>query len=167
MRQEQKGNPSFMSVSEEPLARSVGRGILSGVVGSIVMTGFQKFVEMPITGREDSYAPAKLGQKLLPVNPSSDEGLKRLNYAMHFSLGAMWGAAYGVAAYAGLRGVRAVATTFAVIYTNDVLTPTALGLTNPLKWSRQDLVVDVVDKFVQVMATGAVFDRVLGPAATS
>lgn len=155
-----------MSANKVPLAQSIGRGILSGVAGSVVMTAFQRFVEMPITKREDSYAPAKLGQKLFQVNPSNEEELKRLNYAMHFSLGAMWGAAYGVAAHAGLRGPHAVAATFAAIYTNDVLTATALGLTNPLKWSRQDLVVDVVDKLVQVMATGAVFGTALGPAAT-
>lgn len=156
-----------MSLNTASLAVSVGRGIVSGVAGSVVMTAFQKFIEMPITGREDSYAPAKLGKKLLSVNPSSQEGLKRFNYVMHFSLGAMWGAAYGVAAYAGLRGSRAVAVTFAVIYTNDVLTTTALGLTDPLKWSRQDLVVDVVDKLVQVMATGTIFDHVVGPNASS
>jgi hypothetical protein len=151
-----------MSFKNTSLPASVGRGIVSGVAGSVVMTAFQKLIEMPITGREDSYAPAKLGKKLLPVDPNSAEGRKRLNYAMHFSLGAMWGAAYGVAAHAGLRGPRAVAATFAAIYTNDVLTVTALGLSNPLKWSRQDLVVDVVDKFVQVTATGVIFDRVFG-----
>jgi hypothetical protein len=154
-----------MSLKNTSLAVSVGRGIVSGVAGSVVMTAFQKFIEMPITGRDDSYSPAKLGKKLLPVDPSTDEGRKRLNYAMHFSLGAMWGAAYGVATHAGLRGPRAVAATFAAIYTNDVLTTTALGLTNPLKWSRQDLVVDVVDKFVQVSATGVIFDRAFGTNA--
>jgi hypothetical protein len=151
-----------MPLKNRSLASSVGRGVAAGVAGSVVMTAFQKFIEMPITGRDDSYAPAKLGKKLLPVDPSTDEGRKRLNYAMHFSLGAMWGAGYGVASHAGLRGPRAIAATFAAIYANDVLTTTALGLTNPLKWSRQDLVVDVVNKFVQVTATGVIFDRAFG-----
>jgi hypothetical protein len=154
-----------MSLKNRSLATSVGRGIAAGVAGSVVMTAFQKFIEMPITGRHDSYAPAKLGKKLLPVDPSTDEARKRLNYAMHFSLGAMWGAAYAVATHAGLRGPRAIAATFAAIYTNDVLTTTTLGLTNPLKWSRQDLMVDVVDKFVQVTATGVIFDRAFGTNA--
>jgi len=34
------------------MAGDVGRGILSGVAGAVVMTAFQKFVEMPLTGRE-------------------------------------------------------------------------------------------------------------------
>jgi hypothetical protein len=154
--------------SSSSLARNVGRGALAGVAGSVVMTAFQKLIEMPITGREDSYQPAKLAQKLLPVQPSGDAGRKRLNYAAHTTLGAMWGAAYGVAAHQGLRGPRAVAATFATIYTQDVVMGTALGLGKPpWQWSRQDWTIDIVDKLVNIAATGAIFDRVLGPAATS
>lgn len=36
---------------------------------------------------------------------------------------------------------------------------TALGLTEPWNWSRQDLIVDVVDKLVLAEATGLAFDR--------
>jgi hypothetical protein len=150
------------------LATNVGRGVLAGVAGSVVMTAFQKLIEMPITGREDSHQPAKLAQKLLPVQPSGAAELKRLNYAAHTTLGAMWGAAYGVAAHQGLRGPRAVAATFAAIYTQDVVMGTALGLGKPpWQWSRQEWTIDIVDKLVNVAATGRIFDRVLGPAATS
>lgn len=149
------------------LATNVARGALAGVAGSVVMTAFQKFIEMPITGREDSYGPAKLTQKLLPVHPSGDAELKRLNYVTHTALGAMWGAAYGVAAHQGLHGPRAAAATFAAIYSQDVIMITALGLGKPWQWSRQDWTIDVVDKVVHIAATGAIFDRFLGPAATS
>ena len=142
----------------------VGRGVVAGVAGSGVMAAFQKLIEMPITGREPSYQPAKLAQKLLPVHPESDEARTRLNYAAHFTLGAMWGAAYGVAASKGLRGTRAVARVFPAIYTNDVVVSTSLGLTKPWKWSRQGLIVDLVDKFVQVAATSIIFDHFLDPA---
>ena len=129
------------------------------------MTAFQKLVEMPISERADSYGPARLAQKLLPVEPGSDEGKKRLNYATHTALGAMWGAAYGVAAHKGLRGARAAAATFAVIYSQDVATVTALGLGKPWQWSRKDWTIDVLDKAVVVVATGAIFDRLLSPNA--
>lgn len=140
----------------------------AGVAGSAVMTAFQKLIEMPITQREDSYQPAKLAQKLLPVHPKDDKALTRLNYATHFTLGAMWGAAYGVAAFRGLRGTRAVARVFPAIYTNDVVVATLLGVGKPpWKWSRQGLIVDVVDKFVQVVATSIIFDRFLDPERRS
>ncbi|WP_100501989.1 hypothetical protein [Geodermatophilus chilensis] len=147
------------------LAVNVGRGALAGVAGSVVMTAFQKFVEMPISEREDSYGPAELAQKLLPVNPSTEAGKKRLNYAVHTALGAMWGAAYGVAAHKGLRGPRGAAATFGAIYTQDLVMITALGLDKPWTWSRKEATIDVLDKAVVIAATGAIFDRVLGPNA--
>jgi hypothetical protein len=149
------------------LAVNVGRGALAGVAGSVVMTAFQKFVEMPISEREDSYGPAELAEKLLPVNPSTEAGRKRLNYAVHTALGAMWGAAYGVAAHKDLRGLRGAAATFGAIYTQDLVMITALGLGKPWTWSRKEATIDVLDKAVVIAATGAIFDRVLGPNARS
>ncbi|MCA1674662.1 MAG: hypothetical protein LC799_21550 [Actinobacteria bacterium] len=146
------------------MASSIGRGILAGIAGTGVMTAFQKFVEMPVTGREDSYAPAMFAEKVLPVRPTSEQDRYRLNYVTHFGLGTMWGAAYGVAAHGGLRGRSAVMAVFATVYTGDVLLNTALGLYQPSTWSTQDLVVDVLDKFVQAWATGAIFDRFLDPS---
>ena len=146
----------------------IGRGILAGVAGTVVMTVFQKLVEMPLTGREDSYAPADFAERVLPVHPTSEQGRQRLNYATHFALGAgMWGTAYGIAASAGLRGQKAVNTVFATVYTGDVLLNTALGLYQPTQWSAQDWAVDIVDKYVQAQATGLVFDHVLDPARQS
>jgi hypothetical protein len=149
------------------LAVNVGRGALAGVAGSVVMTVFQKFVEMPISEREDSYGPAGLAQKLLPIAPSTAVGRKRLNYVTHTALGAMWGAAYGAVAHKGLRGLRGAAATFGGIYTQDLVMITALGLDKPWTWSRKDATIDVLDKAVVILATGAIFDRVLGPDARS
>ena len=152
------------STQQPGVLGAIGRGIVAGVAGTVVMTAFQKLVEMPLTGREDSYAPADFAERILPVHPSSDAARKRLNYVTHFSLGGMWGTAYGVAALAGLRGQKAVHAVFVTVYTGDVLLNTALGLYKPAQWSMQDLVVDVVDKYVQAQATGVIFDRFLDPA---
>ena len=141
----------------------LARGVLAGFAGTAVMTAFQKLVEMPLTGREDSYAPADFAQKVLPVQPSSAAGRKRLNYVTHFALGAMWGSAYGVAAHAGLRGPKAIAAVFGTVYSADVLLNTALGLYEPASWTKQDIAIDVGEKLIQAAATGAVFDRFLDP----
>ena len=149
----------------KPSARSVvGRGVVAGVAGTVVMTAFQRLVEMPLTQRGKSFAPADFAERVTPIEAGTPEGRRRLNVATHFSLGMMWGAAYGVAALKGLRGQRAVNTVFAVVYTGDVLLNTALGLYHPARWSAKDVAVDVVDKYVQAQATGAVFDRLLDPA---
>jgi len=155
-----------MSTSRPSLAVNLGRGVLAGMAGSVVMTAFQKLVEMPISEREDSFAPAGLAEKLLPIHPQSRAGRWTLNYAAHTALGAMWGAAYGVAAHQGLRGARGAAATFAAIYAQDLVMIPALQLGKPWQWSRKDWTIDALDKVVVIAATGAIFDRVLGPKAT-
>ncbi len=157
----------MQSTSQSGLTANIGGGILAGVAGTVVMTAFQKLVEMPITGRGDSYAPADFAERVLPVHPSTPQGRTQLNYVTHFSLGGMWGTAFGIAATAGLRGQRAVNTVFVTVYTGDVLLNTALGLYQPTEWSAEDWIVDLVDKYVQAQATGLIFDRVLDPAGTS
>ncbi len=140
------------------------RGVVAGVAGTVVMTTFQKLVEMPLTRRGVSYAPADFAEKVTPVRTSSPQGRRRLNWITHFALGTMWGAAYGIAAARGLRGQKAVNAVFGVVYASDVALNTALGLYRPLRWSAKDLLIDVADKYVQAQGTGAVFDRVLDPA---
>lgn len=148
-------------MSGRPLTPSnIGRGVIAGFAGTAVMTTFQKFVEMPITGRGDSDAPAKFAQRVLRADPQGAQERRRLNYATHFALGGMWGAAFAVAGRAGLHGQKAVAVVFATVYTGDVLLNTALGLYEPSSWSKKDLLIDVVDKLVQAQATGVVFDRI-------
>lgn len=139
---------------------AIGLGVASGLAGTAVMTAFQKLVEMPITGRSDSFAPADLAEKVLPLKPSSHAGRVRLNYITHFALGVNWGVAYAVASRSGLRGPPAIAATFAAMYSGDVLLATALGVYEPSKWSVQDTVVDVGEKLLQAAATGVIFDAV-------
>ncbi len=155
---------SAMTTKQPSTAAMVGAGVLAGLAGTAVMTAFQKFVEMPLTGRDDSYAPASFAERVLPLHPRTDKGRTRLNYATHFMLGTMWGSAYGLTAGAGLRGKRAIAVVFGTVYTGDVMLNAALGLYQPTTWSSRDWVIDIGEKFIQAAATGAVFDRVLDPA---
>lgn len=142
-----------------PLAADIARGVVAGVAGTGVMTAFQELVEMPLTRRGESFAPANFAAKVLPINPRNNHERRQLNWVTHFGLGTMWGAAFGLAARRGLRGQKAVAAVFAVVYTGDVVINTALGLYQPSTWSARDVVVDVVDKLVQAEATGLIFDR--------
>jgi hypothetical protein len=153
-----------MALSGKPsLSSSLGWGVLSGLVGTAAMTAFQKLVEMPITGRDDSYAPADFAQKVFSASPKDERERNRLNYLAHFGIGTGWGVAYSVASRSGLSGQRAVATVFAAVYTGDVLLNTALGLYKPWEWSLEDTAIDVIDKLVQAEAAGAAFEA-LGPS---
>lgn len=144
----------------DSLPTTIGKGAIAGLAGTVVMTAFQRLVEMPLTGRDESYAPADLVMKLFPVAPKRKRDRRRLNYAAHFGVGVAWGLGHGlIATRAGLRGQRAVATVFGVIWGGDVLANTALGLTKPWQWSGQDLAIEVVDKLVLAETTGLIFER--------
>lgn len=156
-----------LTQNKPSLMNSLARGMAAGVAGTVVMTAFQKFVEMPLTGREDSYAPADFAEKILPVHPETEQGRKQLNWVTHFGLGIMWGSAYALTARTGLRGPKAVAVAFATVYTSDVLLNTALGLAKPTTWDRQDWTVDLIDKLVVVAATGVLYDHVFAPTQDS
>ncbi len=155
------GEPHSL-VSSSPLTL-IGRGAVAGVLGTWVMTAFQKLVEMPVTKRPDSYVPAEIAERLLAVKPSTPEARKRLNYAAHSALGAMWGVAYAVAALRGLRGQRAANVVFAAVYPTDVTMTAALGVSDPRAWSAQDWAIDSVEKYIEAQATSVIFDRVLDP----
>jgi hypothetical protein len=130
------GVPAFtMRDGQAMTGDMIVRGVVAGVAGTVVMTTFQKLVEMPLTKRGDSYAPADLAEKVTPVRTRSPEGRRRLSWVIHFALGTMWGAAYGIAAGRGLRGQKAVNAVFGVVYVGDVALNTALGLYRPLQWS--------------------------------
>jgi len=146
------------------LAACISRGIVAGVAGTAVMTAFQRLVEMPLTGRDDSYAPADFAERVLPSGLTGRLDRDRLNTVTHYSLGTLWGTAYGVAAAKGLRGQRAVNTVFATVFAGDVLLNTALGLYQPSTWTIKDWAIDILDKYVQAQATGLAFDRLLDPA---
>ncbi|MBA3422551.1 MAG: hypothetical protein H0U12_11820 [Thermoleophilaceae bacterium] len=138
----------------------MGRGALAGFLGAVVMTAFQRVVEMPLTGRKESYAPASLVTTLLPIAPKGKRSWRRLNYIAHFGVGVSWGVGHGViSTRAGLRGQRAVGAVFAALYASDVLTATALGLYRPWRWTFEDLAVDVIDKLVLAEATGLAFEQ--------
>jgi hypothetical protein len=125
------------------------------------MTAFQRLVEMPLTGRSESYAPADLVTKLLPIRPKR-QARRPLNYAAHFAIGAGWGVAHGAAERLGLRGQPAVAAVFGTLYVGDLLMNAALGLYEPSRWSARDWAIDVGDKLLLAEATGIVFERLPG-----
>ena len=141
-------------------AAALGRGVVSGLAGTAAMTAFQKLVEVPRSGRTDSFAPAAFAERVLPIPRRHSAARRRLNGATHVAPGTTWGGgAFAVASRVGLRGQRAVGVVLPAVHARDLLLDTALGLYAPSSWSKRAWLGDVVDKVVQAEATGAVFDR--------
>ncbi len=141
---------------------SAVRGAVAGLAGTAVMTAFQAAIEMPLTRRGTSYAPANLVTRLLPVRPRG-RARDRLNWVAHVGVGLGWGAAHGaLAEWSGLRGQRAVGSAFGLLYAGDVVGNTALGLYAPGRWSLRDWAIDVTNKLVLAQAVGAAYDALRG-----
>ena len=85
-------------------SKTLARGMAAGLAGTAVMTAFQRFVEMPLSGRDESEAPAKLDTKLLPIGPKGRRQQRQLNYGAHFAVGSGWGVAPAWSAEAACEG---------------------------------------------------------------
>ena len=114
---------------------------------------------MPLTGRRESDAPARLAERVLRLGRTTPKKRRRRNWLAHVGVGVGYGVGHGVGEYVGLRGARAVAIVFTAQYGADLLLNTALGLYRPATWSRQDWLVDIVDKGVLGVVTGVAYER--------
>ena len=140
------------------LTSTAARGAAAGLAGGAAMTAFQTLVEMPLTGRGTSYAPANLVTRLTGTRPRG-RARDRLNWVAHVGVGAGWGAAHAaLAERAGLRGQVAVGAAFGLLYAGDVVANTALGLYAPREWSARDWAIDVTNKLVLAEAVGLAYD---------
>lgn len=140
------------------MKRALWQGLVAGTAGAVVMTLGEK-AEQRLTGRPDSYVPARTLERVagLPERPGRQPA--PLNWAMHLGQGAVLGVLRSVMAHAGLRGPWSSAKFTVVRLTNDQILENAVGTgAPPPTWPRAELVVDLVHKAVYAFATGAVAD---------
>ncbi|CAA9399783.1 hypothetical protein [uncultured Nocardioides sp.] len=140
------------------MRRALWQGMVAGAVGAAVMTAGEK-LEQRLTGRPDSYVPARVLARLtgLPERPPRQS--RGLNLAMHYGQGALAGVLRSLMAQVGLRGPVASAKFAVLRLTNDQILENATGVgAPPQTWPRQELVADVVHKAVYAFATGLVAD---------
>ena len=141
---------------------------MAGLAGAAVMTAAEK-AEQALTGRPDSYVPARVLARLTG-RPDRPAGQSRgLNLTMHYGQAALLGMVRGLMAQAGLRGPWASGMFTVVRLTTDQILENATGVgAPPQTWPRRELAVDVLHKTVYGFATGAVADALaarngLGP----
>ena len=142
------------------------RGALGGLAGAAVMTVAEK-VEQRLTGRPNSYVPARTLARLLDLD-SPDEDRWTRNMAMHYGTGR--GGRHDSRGDvrrqpAGPHGV-AHACPAATQHRPDARERNR-HRGPPWTWPRDELVVDLLHKGIYALATGAVTDALVPPAATS
>ena len=142
------------------------RGAAAGVAGAGAMAATAR-VEQLFTSRPSSYVPAHTLSHLLGLpDPDGDRVLR--NIAMHYGTGATVGALRGVWSRANLRGPLAASLFVGVRLSTDQTLENATGVgAPPWTWPRWELAVDVAHKLVYALATGAIADALVEPAAGS
>ena len=149
------------------LRAATARGALAGLAGVAAMTAAEK-VEQAITGRPNSYVPARALLSLLRRSPGDDVHPPIWNHVMHWGTGALLGALRGVWSATGIRGTEATVTHTVVrlAFDQTVENATRVGAP-PAMWPPSERVVDFTHKAIYALVTGAVADRLVAPTLES
>ncbi|MBB1023224.1 hypothetical protein G6019_02110 [Dietzia sp. DQ12-76] len=120
--------------------------------------------EQLLTGRPNSYVPARALLTLLGRRPGESDRPDTWNHLMHFGTGAALGALRGVWAVTGIRGVHATGwhTVIRLGFDQTVENATGVGAP-PTSWPVREQVVDMAHKAVFAAVTGAVSERIVAP----
>ncbi|MGI8774135.1 MAG: hypothetical protein ACR2KQ_03815 [Actinomycetota bacterium] len=140
------------------LAGSIGKGLLAGAFGTLVMTA-SSTIEMKLRGREGSSAPADAAEKVLGVEPTGEDEKERFSNLVHFGYGAGWGAARGVIGYAGVRGPAAAGAHLAAVWGSELVMLPALDVAPPAtKWGAKEVGIDWFHHAVYAAATSMAYE---------
>ena len=149
------------------LRGAAARGAVAGLAGAAVMTAVEK-LEQAVTGRPDSYVPARALLTLVGRSPGEDVRPPGWNHAMHWGTGAFLGALRGIWSVAGIRGAEANLTHAVVRLAFDQTVENVTGVgAPPATWPRLERYVDVSHKAVYSLVTGLVADRWVAPSLES
>lgn len=157
---------------------AIGRSLIAGLAGAVAIT-IAQMIEMKITGRKPSNAPAEVGGKVLGVEPRGIEGEehnleaneneeaveeaneKKFGQFMHWGYGTGWGVCRGLLSLAGIKGPAATALHFGAIWGAELIMIPAMTDSPPAtKWGAKALAKDALLHLVYAGAAGAVFDAI-------
>lgn len=145
------------------LLKAAGQGAVAGLAGVAAMTAGEK-LEQAVTGRPNSYVPARTLLSLLGRHPAPDAQPPVWNHAMHWGTGALLGALRGIWSVTGIRGPLANTGFTAVRLATDQTLENATGIgAPPATWPAEEQAVDVLHKAVYAWVTGLVSDTWIEP----
>lgn len=160
----------------------MGKGLIAGFTGTVAIT-ISQMIEMQLTHRGMSSAPATVGGRTLGVEPRGEAEVEKEKAAsendeateatqkkvesneqkfaqiMHFGYGTGWGVARGVLDLAGVHGPLADLIHFGAIWgTAQIMLP-ANNVAPPItEWSPKQVVIDVLHHGVYACATGLTYE---------
>lgn len=151
-------NKSGLFLNE--LGTAIGIGVMAGIVGTAAIS-ISQAIEMKITNREPSSAPADAAAKVLDVQPSSEEQKAKVSQEVHWTYGTSWGIARGLIALTGLKGWKATLVHFGAIWGTEMVMLPSLDLAPPAtEEDAKTISVDGLHHAVYAIAAGLVFDAI-------
>ena len=143
------------------------RGAAAGLAGTAAMTLAEK-IEQAVTGRPNSYVPARTLGRLLGLPDRPDDERLGLNWAMHWGQGILIGAVRGLMAERGVRGPVGSFLFMNLRLLNDQTLENATGSgAPPWTWPADEQALDLLHKGVYAFVTGAVADGLIAGPPTA
>jgi hypothetical protein len=139
----------------------ISQGVQAGLGGAVVMS-ISTNLEMRLSGREASDAPAKALERLFRIDIANERVEQALVSAAHVATSASLGL---VAAGLRRRLRPALAASFllgASLIPELVVVPALGAAEPPWKWSKQDTAEAVLHHAVYAVATALVLERLRG-----
>jgi hypothetical protein len=144
------------------LITTITKGLIGGAIGTAAMT-IGENLEQRVTGRADSYVPARTAGRLFRLREPDTEPLRR-NLAMHWGTGIVGGAARALFSDRGFRGFPASATHLALRMTTDQMLENVAGVSSPpWTWPKFEVTIDLLHKAAYSLVTGAITDALIRP----
>ncbi len=123
-------------------AGRIGIGLVAGAAGTATMTLVQK-IEMKMTGREPSTAPADAVDEIADVAPEDEEKRERFSNLVHWGYGTSLGAVRGILASTGLSPLAADAAFLGAVWGAEMIFLPALDVSPPpTEWGAEAIAKD-------------------------
>lgn len=140
------------------IAGPLGRGLAAGLVGTAAMTLAQR-LEMKLTGREASSAPADAVEEVFDIEPRSEAAEQRLSQLTHWAYGTGWGGVRGLLGGLGIAQRVATPVHLALVWGAAAAMLPRIGVAPPVRsWGAKKIASDVFFHGVYALATGLAFE---------
>lgn len=142
------------------LAFALGKGIIAGIAGTAAIT-LSQMIEMKISGRKPSDAPAKAVNKVLHIKAVNKNYRPLFVQEVHWTYGTLWGLARGVMGLAGLNGLPATAAHWAAVWSTEMVMLPSIDVAPPVsEWGGKEISKDGMHHLVYAVAAGLVYDAI-------
>ena len=139
------------------VAADFGKGLFAGVAGTAAMT-VSSTLEMKLSGRPASQTPAEAAEKVLQVEPESEDTEARFSNLVHWGYGTGWGGVRGLLASTGISGPVATLAHLGLVWGGEQVVLPALGVSAPVfKYGGKATATDLLHHTVYATATGLAY----------